>query len=92
MIIGNAVEGWRWEFLYSLMKNNFSYISIGLKMYTKSMYKNTFSLFCCLWEKKIIFIWATKKQLVKYTIVFKYSMSIKNNAFNELFFAEQEYT
>ena len=60
-------------------------------MYTKSMYKNTFSLFCCLWEKKNYLYMSNNKQLVKYTRVFKYSMSIKNNAFNELFFAEQEY-
>lgn len=34
---------------------------------------------------------SNNKQLVQYTRVFKYSMSIKNNDFNELFFAEQEY-
>lgn len=46
---------------------------------------------CCLWEKKNYLYMSNNKQLVQYTRVFKYSMSIKNNAFNELFFAEQEY-
>lgn len=41
-------------------------------------------------EKNYLYM-SNNKQLVKYTRVFKYSMSIKNNAFNELFFAEQEY-
>ena len=41
-------------------------------------------------EKNYLYM-SNNKQLVKYARVFKYSMSIKNNAFNELFFAEQEY-
>lgn len=57
-------------------------------MYTKSMYKDTFSLLCCLWGIALLCYLShlymnNSKQLVTYMIVFKYSVPIKNNAFNE---------
>lgn len=84
-------------FLYSLMKRNFVVHFYSLEvsilqssnstskiyppsMHTKSVDKDTVVLL--LAEKYLLYM-IIAKQLFKYTTVFKYSVLIQNNAFND---------